>query len=315
MEKMLSIITNFGCHYTCPYCVVKETGIYIPKTTLESLDLLLDIYQNGNYNGISVSGGGDPMHEYEKHTDYYDKLFSICSENHIPLELHTSYIRDGLPYSHFDLIAFHLINTEDILKVNTLDCGSATKRIVFVVDKNFTEQKIDDIYDIYLCCYDILQLSFRQMILPDYSAAYYCHNHLKEGHKHEKWHYIEQCDYNTYFVNGKITDGYEDFRIVKDNSDESDVRAVLPVIDIESNDFGCILTAAVRYSLGRRTYMPSLVTSFIRPFLPYLSDNTVWNLQKDVSECRNYGDDCDIQTWTAFLEDVRAEIRKRGIKR
>ena len=24
--KCLSIITNFGCHYKCPYCIVKKTG-------------------------------------------------------------------------------------------------------------------------------------------------------------------------------------------------------------------------------------------------------------------------------------------------
>ena len=212
MKQMLSIITNFGCHYTCPYCVVKKTGIHIPPTTTKSLDLLLGVYEKGDYRGISLSGGGDPMHEYEKHTDYYGKLFSICHEHHIPLELHTSYIRDGLPYSHFDLIAFHLTGTQDIVKVDSLNCGSSAKRIVFVVDENFTKQKIDSIYEMYQCCQNISQLSFRQMILPDYSSAYHCHEYLKEGHEQRKWYYIEQCDYNTYFMNGEITSRYEDFR-------------------------------------------------------------------------------------------------------
>ena len=98
-------------------------------------------------------------------------------------------------------------------------------------------------------------------------------------------------------------------------NDEMDMKATFPIIDSGRNDFGCILTASVRYSLGRKTYMPSLVTSFIRPFLPYLNYNTVLNLQKDISEFRDYGDDCDVQTWTAFLADVRAEVRKRGITR
>jgi len=85
-----------------------------------------------------------------------------------------------------------------------------------------------------------------------------------------------------------------------------------PAINLKNNDFGCILTAAVRYSLGRKTYMPSLVTDFIRPLLPYLDDNTILNLQKDISECKYYGDDCDIRTWMNFLDDVRAEIQNRG---
>ena len=45
-----------------------------------------------------------------------------------------------------------------------------------------------------------------------------------------------------------------------------------PNIDLTDDDFACILTAAIRYTLGRETYMPMLVTSYIRPLLPYLSD-------------------------------------------
>lgn len=212
MGKMLSIITNFGCHFTCPYCIVKNTGIHIPETTTESLDFLLETYEKGRYSGISVSGGGDPMHEYEKHTDYYDKLFSICSENHIPLELHTSYLRDGLPYSEFELVAFHLSKIQNIAKVDSIDCGNAFKRIVFVVDETFTKMKIDEIYDEFIKSWNISQLSFRQMIRPDYSIAYICDEYLKKGHGAGKWYYIQQGDYNTYFVNGKTSEQYEDFR-------------------------------------------------------------------------------------------------------
>lgn len=27
MDKYLSVITNFGCHGRCPYCIVRENGI------------------------------------------------------------------------------------------------------------------------------------------------------------------------------------------------------------------------------------------------------------------------------------------------
>lgn len=36
--KYMSVITNFGCHYKCPYCIVKENNLHIPKTTLAGLD-------------------------------------------------------------------------------------------------------------------------------------------------------------------------------------------------------------------------------------------------------------------------------------
>ena len=40
IEKYLSIITNFGCHYSCPYCVVKHNHIDVPETTIEGLSNL-----------------------------------------------------------------------------------------------------------------------------------------------------------------------------------------------------------------------------------------------------------------------------------
>lgn len=27
-----SVITNFGCHYKCPYCITKQTGMHLPET-------------------------------------------------------------------------------------------------------------------------------------------------------------------------------------------------------------------------------------------------------------------------------------------
>lgn len=27
-----SVITNFGCHYQCPYCITKQTGMALPET-------------------------------------------------------------------------------------------------------------------------------------------------------------------------------------------------------------------------------------------------------------------------------------------
>lgn len=40
MDKYLSVITNFGCHYSCPYCIVKNNNLQIPKSTVEGLDRL-----------------------------------------------------------------------------------------------------------------------------------------------------------------------------------------------------------------------------------------------------------------------------------
>ena len=53
MDKYLSVITNFGCHYKCPECIVRENGLKIPKTTIEGLNNLTKEIKRGDYNWVS----------------------------------------------------------------------------------------------------------------------------------------------------------------------------------------------------------------------------------------------------------------------
>lgn len=79
MDKYLSVITNFGCHYQCPYCIVKNNNLHIPKTTttLGGLDNLTKKIIENNCNWVSLSGGGDPLYNWTAHKDWYDKLYNI----------------------------------------------------------------------------------------------------------------------------------------------------------------------------------------------------------------------------------------------
>lgn len=97
--KYMSVITNFGCHYKCPYCIVKENNLHIPRTTLSGLDNLEEALKENNCDIVSISGGGDPLHEYEKHIDWYRKFFGIAHKRNvffngsmrpIPVEMHTT---------------------------------------------------------------------------------------------------------------------------------------------------------------------------------------------------------------------------------
>lgn len=55
--KYMSVITNFGCHYKCPYCIVKENNLHIPRTTLSGLDNLEEALKENNCDIVSISGG------------------------------------------------------------------------------------------------------------------------------------------------------------------------------------------------------------------------------------------------------------------
>lgn len=162
MDKYLSIITNFGCHYTCPYCIVKENGLQIPKTTLEGLDNLDTVIKEGAYNAVSVSGGGDPLHNLNNtyNTMWYGKLFEILEDNKLKLEMHTSYIDSIFPYNKCSRVVYHLRHTNQLKEIKR--SGNEIVRIVFVVDSNLSKEAIEWITGFVHGSENIDELSFRQ---------------------------------------------------------------------------------------------------------------------------------------------------------
>ena len=86
----------------------------------------------------------------------------------------------------------------------------------------------------------------------------------------------------------------------------------LPKIELDDEDFGCVLNCAVRYSIGRMTYMPKLVMDFIRPLLPYISVRALWCLERDIKNADDYGDPLiDEPGWKNFLAEIQNEIQTR----
>lgn len=83
----------------------------------------------------------------------------------------------------------------------------------------------------------------------------------------------------------------------------------------KDDDFGgAVLNCAVRYALGRRTYMPGLVMDEIRPMLKDCSERTLWCFDRDITEwLRDGAHDQDdyLMEWTAFRNEVRKAIEER----
>lgn len=85
---------------------------------------------------------------------------------------------------------------------------------------------------------------------------------------------------------------------------------------IEINkDFETILLCAVRYAIGRRTYIPSLVIDYITPLLPYLSDNCLKLIADEIidhSYDGGLGDDMiDRPYWIEFKRRILLELERR----
>ena len=70
--------------------------------------------------------------------------------------------------------------------------------------------------------------------------------------------------------------------------------------------FGAVLNCAVRYCIGRKTYMPGLVTDWIMQHCHgILTAKTLHVMKRDIDEARErdgLGMDCDVATWLRFRE-------------
>ena len=78
-----------------------------------------------------------------------------------------------------------------------------------------------------------------------------------------------------------------------------------------------IIICAVRYCLGRRTYMPALVTSWIMAAVPELPAETALIMLRDINDQRRMGerigkealgDPCDGKTWETFESWLQGRI-------
>lgn len=96
-----------------------------------------------------------------------------------------------------------------------------------------------------------------------------------------------------------------------------DLRSDAPkgMVDPKSDDFGAVCNCAVRYCLGRQSYMPSLVCGYITPLLPELTDKTLGCFERDIAERKRAGfyfiDSFDYETWDSFYNAVCKEIKRR----
>lgn len=104
----------------------------------------------------------------------------------------------------------------------------------------------------------------------------------------------------------------------KKHFEELYYRCSVPLLEI-NKDFETILLCAVRYAIGRRTYIPSRVIDYITPLLPYLSEDVLKLIVNEIIERYTYegalGDEkIDRPYWEQFLRKIRIEIGGRHEK-
>lgn len=211
---MLSILTNFGCHFACSYCVYRDNKINIPFTNVDTFGWIQLEEELKKHKGeeVSISGGGDPLYNYDESNNraFYDKLFALLKKYDCKLELHTSIFNPRFPYDNCERVVFHFTVPNQIKMLYYTDrlvCLPSKVRVVYVVQEHYTRHLVNEIVKEVSACEEITELSFRQMIKADGTTDYTLYDYLKEGHMKD-WYYIEQQDYNEYFVQDHLEREY-----------------------------------------------------------------------------------------------------------
>ncbi len=78
-------------------------------------------------------------------------------------------------------------------------------------------------------------------------------------------------------------------------------------------EFGMIVTCAIRYAIGRMTYIPSAVCEFTLRYLPMLDNKTIFVMIRDITEVmeRNQGKIADAELWMNLRAKAKEEKTRR----
>lgn len=67
-----------------------------------------------------------------------------------------------------------------------------------------------------------------------------------------------------------------------------------------------MLISAVRYALGRATYIVGMTTEEVKRAWDSLTENTKFVIERDVRESHSYGMECDEIEWRSLLSFIDA---------
>lgn len=78
-----------------------------------------------------------------------------------------------------------------------------------------------------------------------------------------------------------------------------------------------MLISAVRYAIGRRTYIVWETVDYLIPLIPNLSDGCLKTIITDLEDKTKYGvwafgDACDYQDWKRLWEKIGEEMNRRA---
>lgn len=78
-----------------------------------------------------------------------------------------------------------------------------------------------------------------------------------------------------------------------------------------SEGFGCIVNSAVRYSLGRDTYMPDVAVQFILDHMNLLDLRTVTVMYRDIQKALENENLPHLETWGSLMYALETRLKRK----
>lgn len=84
-----------------------------------------------------------------------------------------------------------------------------------------------------------------------------------------------------------------------------------------TQDFELMMISALRYAIGRYTYMPSVTIEYIRYLIPQLSAKTLYVMKRDIDEetaryTRMERELYMADEWAKLAEEIRVEYEQKA---
>ena len=131
-----------------------------------------------------------------------------------------------------------------------------------------------------------------------------------------EWKYLKPLDTMERITRQELIDRFdnilneidaEDIGIVILDEEGKDEFVLCPAKWMDycfDNDFGCIITCAIRYAIRRETYMPSVVADFVRKYLHVLDSNTIKVAIEDIESEINMDSVPYPGIWLSLKQDL-----------
>ena len=113
-----------------------------------------------------------------------------------------------------------------------------------------------------------------------------------------------------------VTEEQRPLRVFMDNGKEFLLFPQDMLAPISDSDFRLILLSAMRYAMGRKTYMPSVIADYIKRHLQLLDDKFLTLAADDIRQhLEDYAEhEPNLNLWQGLLDALETEQRDRATR-